>query len=83
MNTPIIIAGMLCATVIILCIIACIHDTIKTTANARSMRKFETAFKDFQINNAANDAHKVTTIEGAEPLDFPNGHVETRPQKYR
>lgn len=54
-SLPVIIAAMICLTVIILVIIACIHDTIKTTINVRSMAKFDKAFPMFIQNNEANE----------------------------
>ena len=76
------IAGMICATIIILVVIGCIHDTIKTTANRRSMRQFDDAFKRFVENNAANNAHLNETQQEPAPLDFPNSRIETRPQHF-
>ena len=79
---PIIIVGMICATVIILFVIACIHDTIKTTANARSMRKFDNAFKYFVEQNAANNPSTIASQE-SEQIDFPNSSIEKRPKFFQ
>ena len=83
-RTPILIALIICATVIVLFIIACVHDTIIKTINARSMKKFEKAFQYFPIDNAANNEHlNVNSFakQDANELDFPNNPpIETRPQ---
>lgn len=83
-RTPILIALIICATVIVLFIIACVHDTIIKSINARSMKKFEKAFQYFPIDNAANNEHlKVNSIakQNANDLDFTNNPpIETRPQ---
>ena len=82
-RTPILIALIICATVIVLFIIACVHDTIIKSINARSMKKFEKAFQYFPIDNAANNEHlNVSSItkQDANNLDFPNKPpIETRP----
>ena len=82
-RTPILIALIICATVIVLFIIACVHDTIIKSINARSMKKFEKAFQYFPIDNAANNEHlNVSSItkQDANGLNFPNNPtIETRP----
>lgn len=82
-RTPILIVLIICATVIVLFIIACVHDTIIKSINARSMKKFEKAFQYFPIDNAANNEHlNVSTIakQDANNLNFHNNPpIETRP----
>lgn len=80
---PVIIAAMICLTVIILVIIACIHDTIKTTIHARSMAKFNKAFPMFIQNNEANGICKAPEPEKKTTNDFEfpeTQKIETRPQ---
>lgn len=80
MSNSIIITIIICATVVSIFVIACIHETIKTTAAMRSIKKFDAAFKDFAKKNAANNATTTElTPEGWAPLDFPNGTIEKRP----
>lgn len=81
MSNSIIITIIICATVVSIFVIACIHETIKTTAAIRSIKKFDAAFKDFAKKNAANNATtSELTPEGWKPLDFPNDFtIEKRP----
>lgn len=86
MNTAIIISIIICATVVVLVIVACIHDTIKSTINARSMAKFEHAFKyvDLSEKPVKNPTAIINdSAQDSEQIDFPNEHVETRPRIYR
>lgn len=87
MNTAIRITLIICATIIIMFVIACIHDYLMTTANARSIRRFEKAYKDFSEKNATNNAHLSADPAAtqqqtqAAPLNFPNSesNIEARP----
>lgn len=86
MNTAIIISIIICATVVVLLIVACIHDTIKSTINARSMANFENAFKYVDLSEKPIKNPTAIVNDSAQDfkqIDFPNDHVETRPNKYR
>ncbi|MBR5355001.1 MAG: hypothetical protein IK122_02650 [Alphaproteobacteria bacterium] len=89
-NLPITMAIIICVTVIILFIVACVHDTNIKKIDARSMAKFNKAFPDFKNNNANNAVSKeqfikewqASTVPDSNDLDFPeqSKQVETRPQ---
>lgn len=88
-NLPIAMAIIICVTVIILFIVACIHDTNIKKIDARSMAKFNKAFPDFKNNNANNAVTKeefikewqAVNVPESNGVDFPNGEIESRPAR--
>ena len=88
-NLPIAMAIIICVTVIILFIVACIHDTNIKKIDARSMAKFNKAFPDFKNNNANNAVTKeefikewqAVNVPESNGVDFPNNEIETRPAR--
>ena len=92
-NLPIAMAIIICVTVIILFIVACIHDTNIKKIDARSMAKFNKAFPEFKNNNANNAVTKeefikewqAAPVPDSNDFEFPNKdinikQVETRPE---
>ena len=85
-NLPVAMAIIICVTVIILFIVACIHDTNIRKIDARSIEKFNKAFPDFKNNNANNvilkEELQAAPVPDSNGLDFPEQPkpIETRPQ---
>lgn len=80
MNTIIMVTIIICATIVVLFVIGCVHDTVCKNIEQMQLEEFKKAFPRFNENNAANN------VTDWQPLDFPNngGNVETRPlNKYR
>lgn len=78
--TAIIISTIICATVLILFIIACVYDYKMKTADIRRIERFEKAFKDsktvFVPNHERKPAPDVSADSG-ESLDFPNSNSDS------
>ena len=88
-NTAIIICLIICATVVVLFVIGCIHDYLKATQDARNMERFEKAFHEFKEYNEINKGGIVTppTTAGAanpaDELDFPNSRINDLRDRYK
>ena len=90
-NTAIAIVCIICATVVVLFVIGCIHDYLKATQDARNMARFEKAFREFKEYNEINKGGIVnptpTTTAGAanpaDELDFPNSRIDELKNRYK
>lgn len=85
MNTAIIISIIICATVIIIFISCLVYDYKVKTADIRSIKHFEKAFKTCEPVVYIPNHEKTPTAEPAdsgESLDFPNSGVDLN-EKYR
>ena len=88
-NTAIIICLIICATVVVLFVIGCIHDYLKATQDARNMERFEKAFREFKDYNEINKGGIVTppttagAANSADELDFPNSRINDLRDRYK
>ena len=73
MNTATIISLMICSTVIILFLIACVYDYKVKTADMRALKRFEKAFKPVETVYIPNH-EKTSPADSGESLDFPNSN---------
>ena len=80
-NTAIIIVSIICATVVIIFVIGCIHDYLKATQDARNMERFEKAFKDFKEYEATRNDIRDGAIVNSPNLPG-NGTQETTATDY-
>ena len=82
--TAIYVSTIICATVLILFIVACIYDYKMKTADIRRIERFEKAFKNSktvfipnpEINHRKEPAPDVPADSG-ESLDFPNSNSDS------
>lgn len=84
MNTAIIISIIICATIVILFVSCLIYDYKVKTADLRSIKHFEKAFKSCEpvvyIPNHEKTPPTAEPADSGEPLDFPNSELN---EKYR
>lgn len=83
MNTAVLISIIICATVIIIFISCLVYDYKVKTADMRSIKNFEKAFKACETVYIPNHEKTPPTAEPAdsgESLDFPNSDLN---EKYR
>ena len=78
MSTAVIISITICATVIILFIVACVYDYKVKTADIRAIKRFEKAFNPANVKVETFTPEHTKTPPTAVPadsgvdLDFPN-----------
>ena len=84
MNTAIIISIIICATVIIIFISCLVYDYKCKTADMRSIKHFEKAFKSCEpvvlYPNHEKTPQTAEPADSGETLDFPNSNLN---EKYR
>ena len=83
MSTAVIISITICATIIILFFIACVYDYNVKTADMRSLKKFEKAFKPVTIETYTPEHTKTpptVPVDSGVDLDFPNTDLKNKYQ---
>lgn len=75
MSTAIIVSIIICSTVIILFLIACVYDYKMKTADMRAIKRFEKAFNPVTVETfTPNHTKTPPTADSGESLDFPNSN---------
>ncbi len=74
MSTAVIISITICATIIILFIVACVYDYKVKTADIRAIKRFEKAFNpaNVKVETFTPEHTKTPPADSGESLDFPN-----------
>lgn len=76
MSTAVIISIIICTTVVILFLIACVYDYKIKTADMRAIKKFEKAFNPVTVETfTPNHTKTPTPADSGESLDFPISHA--------
>ena len=85
MNTAVIISILICVTITVLFISCLVYDYKVKTADLRSIKHFEKAFKSCEPVVLVPNHEKTTPTEsarsGVDDLDFPNSRDLT--EKYK
>ena len=86
MNTAVLISIIICATVIIIFISCLVYDYKVKTADMRSIKHFEKAFKSCEpvvyIPNHEKTPPTAEPADSGESLDFPNSRTDLT-EKYK
>ena len=79
MNTFVLVTIIICATIVVLFVIGCVHDTVCKNIEQMQIEEFKRAFPNFTEKNAGTAAN----VTDWQTLEFPNSsvtNVETRPR---
>jgi hypothetical protein len=85
MSTAVIISITICATIIILFVVACVYDYKVKTADIRAIKRFEKAFgvpANVKVETITPEHTKTPPADSGENLDFPNTSNDLR-NKYQ